>query len=183
MAEAVAAIGLIASVTQIIETGGKVLKRLDDLASAAGEAPEFVKSIRARLLLLRQTLGPIHAQAANRQVDDNTAQALLDVTDSTLRKVEELEVLLGRAFPTGVSSSFERKVQALKSLRHDRKVQIIINQLQCDIQLLTFNQINTLSDRVSQKQPGRDLGNGQSEHQINVTTQGILHESLSVSFL
>lgn len=148
MAEAFAVVGLISAVTQLSELGFKLTKRLDDFASAVNGTRDFVSSIKIRLVLLRQALENVRGQALGGSVDKNAARALSDVVSSILGRFQYLAMLLDKAAPQGKFSKLEKRVNAVKSLGHDRKMQKILAQLQDDVQLLTLSLVSGVAGRA-----------------------------------
>jgi hypothetical protein len=146
MAEALAVIGLVAAITQFVDYGYKVVKRLDEFTSATSEVPESFRSIQTRLQRVIETLKRVQVRAGAGRFSEADAQALKPVVQSSLAHAQELTSIIDKAVPDGKFSTFERRLHALKSLAYDRKVQKIVEQLQSDIQILIFFQTTSHSD-------------------------------------
>ncbi len=153
MAEAIAVIGLISATTQLSELGIKVVKRLGEFVSAVNGTPDFVTSIRVRLVLLGQALENVRGQAVKGLIDPSSAQSLSEVVTSTLTRVQTLGTLLDKAAPHRSFSTFEKRINAVRSLSYDRKMQKILDQLQGDVQLLTFSLVSGIGGRGVQDIP------------------------------
>jgi hypothetical protein len=65
MAEALAVVGIVANIIQLVDFGSRVLKRLEEYQSKLGEIPEAFRYIKAELPVLldalRQTKAAIDA--------------------------------------------------------------------------------------------------------------------------
>ena len=65
MAEALAVVGIVANIIQLVDFGSRVLKRLEEYQSKLGEIPEAFRHIKAELPILldalRQTKAAIDA--------------------------------------------------------------------------------------------------------------------------
>lgn len=146
MAEALAVIGLVAAITQFTDYGCKVVARLDEFTSAISDVPESFRSIQSRLQLVLETLKRVQVRASAGRVSDAAAQALKPVVERSLAHAQELSFIIDKAVPQGKFSTFERRLQAFKSLAYDRKVQKIVDQLQSDIQILIFYQTTSYSN-------------------------------------
>jgi hypothetical protein len=66
-----------------------------------------------------------------------------------LEQVKLLNEILDQTVPDKNASSWQRRIQALKSLAHDKDVQRIASVLGSHIQLLTFHQTTSNSDLSS----------------------------------
>jgi hypothetical protein len=65
----------------------------------------------------------VEAQARSGRVSDADAQALKPVIDNSLDETRKLTEFLDSAVPVGTFSTFQKRLQALNSLRYDKKVQ------------------------------------------------------------
>jgi N-terminal domain on NACHT_NTPase and P-loop NTPases/NB-ARC domain len=151
MAEAFAVIGIVASIAQLVDYGLKIIKRLDEFSSATTDLPESFRSVRVRLALIIETFQRVQAQAEADRISETTANVLKPVVESSLDHTQELTKILDKAIPTGTYSTFDRRLQAVKSLAYDRKVQKIVDQLHSDIQILNFHQTTShldISDQI-----------------------------------
>ncbi len=150
MAEAVAFISLLSSIIQLVDFGTKLITRLDDFTSATEEVPASFRSIKSQLPLAINTLQRVQEQAREGRISDADARALKPVIDNCLQQTKDLTAILDRAVPTGNFSTLQKRIQALKSLRYDKKVQKNGERLQHDIQILIFHQTTRHSDIIQQ---------------------------------
>jgi hypothetical protein len=56
MAEALAAVGLAASIATLVEFSTKIIKRLDEFAAAKDNIPKSSRDIKGKLLLVSNTV-------------------------------------------------------------------------------------------------------------------------------
>ena len=87
-------------------------------------------------------------QAQSSRVSNTDAQALKPVVDNCLDETKQLTTFLDSAVPVRTFSAFQRRVQAVKSLKYDKKVQKCVERLQANIQMLIFHQTTNHSDIV-----------------------------------
>jgi N-terminal domain on NACHT_NTPase and P-loop NTPases len=148
MAEAVAVISLLSSIIQLVDFGTKLIDRLDEFVSATEDVPLSFRSIKSQLPLAIITLRRVEEQARSGRVSDVDAQALKPVIDNSLDETKKLTGFLDSAVPAGSFSTFQKRLQALKSLRYDKKVQKCAERLQANVQVLIFHQTTNHSDLV-----------------------------------
>jgi hypothetical protein len=148
MAEAVAAVGLAAAIFQFVAFSGKIIKRLDEFASATDNIPATFWDIKVQLPLLIDTLQRNQSQAEEGPIGETAAIALKAVIEWGLEEAQTLMKILDRALPKDASSSFEIWVQALKSLACDKKVQESIDRLIRHLQILNLSQSMSSCDTV-----------------------------------
>lgn len=148
MAEAAAAIGLVASIVQFIEVGTKFVTRVNEFASASTEVPKSFLALKDRVALLTITLQEVQRQVSGGLMSDAAAKVLEPIVKRSLTNTRELIRLIEKAVPNATSSRFGKLTQALKSLAYDIKVQRIMTQLEKDIQAFVFNQTTSQTDAV-----------------------------------
>jgi hypothetical protein len=149
MAEALAVIGLVSAIAQFTDYGIRVVDRMDEFNSNISEVPKTFREIRIQLPLIIDTLDRTQNQADRGRVSEATARALKPLVDSCLEQVKLLSDILDRNVPVDNASSWQRRLQALKSLAHDKDVQRITSVLASHVQLLTFHQATSSSDLSS----------------------------------
>jgi N-terminal domain on NACHT_NTPase and P-loop NTPases len=150
MTEAIAVIGLLSSIVQLVDFGTKLIDRLDEFASATEDVPVSFRSIKSQLPLAIITLQRVEEQARSGRVRDADAQALKPVVDNSLDETKKLTQFLDSAVPAGSFSTFQKRMQALKSLKYDKKVQKCAERLQANVQVLIFHQTTSHSDIIEQ---------------------------------
>ncbi|KND86709.1 hypothetical protein TOPH_08665 [Tolypocladium ophioglossoides CBS 100239] len=139
MADPLGVVGIVTSITQLVDLSAKIISRVHEYASIANDIPPSFRSLATQLHLLSITLQHVEAQSQAGQLGEVAARAIKDVIDSILHDI----VFLEKIFIPVKASTFERSLQALKSLAWEDKVQQRIQRIQANIQLLGFHQ-NTM---------------------------------------
>jgi hypothetical protein len=88
----------------------------------------------------------VEDRARSGLVSDTDTQALKPVIDNSLDETKKLTEFLNGAVPAGTLLSFQKGLQALKSLRYDKKVQKCAERLQANVPVLIFHQTTYHSD-------------------------------------
>jgi hypothetical protein len=138
MAEALAVVGVVASIVQLIDFGSKVLLRLNEFQSNAREAPQTFQHIKAELPVLLDTLEQTKTAIETASIRDETKKALLPAIDGCRAQIESLDILIMKVLPLAGDSWRERSRKVISSLRQDAKVGKIRSNLQGYIQTLTY---------------------------------------------
>jgi hypothetical protein len=148
MAEALAIVGLVSAIVQFIDSGSKVVQRLHEYSSDLHELPKTFQDINVQLPLLMDTLRRTQRQATAGHVSNATAVALKPLIDACLDEIKALEIVLDKTLPSQKSSSWQRRLLALRSLAHDKDVERSVTKLESHIRLLTFHQSTSHSDQL-----------------------------------
>jgi len=138
MAEALAVVGVVASIVQLIDFGSKVLLRLNEFQSNAREIPQTFQHIKAELPVLLDTLEQTKTAIETASIRDETKKALLPAIDGCRAQIESLDILIMKVLPLAGDSWRERSRKMISSLRQDAKVRKIRSDLQGYIQTLTY---------------------------------------------
>ncbi|CZR66589.1 related to kinesin light chain [Phialocephala subalpina] len=143
MAEALAVIGSIASIVQLLEFGGKVLGRLKEFHSKRVEIPQCFRHIEIELPVLLDALAQTKTAIETGSVSAETEDALLPAIKACRRLVRKLHSILARLV-TLKSDSWSRKTRkTFSSLRHEGKVQDIRTEIDRYIRVLTYSHAAT----------------------------------------
>ena len=140
MAEAVAIVGLVASIATLVELSAKVLSRLHDFTSKSSEVPESFRSLSTRLPLLTATLQHIQFQVKDSRFPDNVTKALKAVIDDTSRQISNIQISLSKVLLSDGASKLERALKALKSLAKEDKVQQALEKIYENNKILVLHQ-------------------------------------------
>jgi len=81
-------------------------------------------------------------------VSDATATALKSLVDACSAEIKILQKILDNTLPDQDSSSWQRRLLALKSLRHNKDVDRSVTKLEGFIRLLTFSQSTSSLDSI-----------------------------------
>ena len=148
MAEALAIVGLVSAIVQFVDFGAKIVERLNEFNSDAHEVPKTFQTIEVQLPLLIDTLHRTQQQASDGHISMRTASALKPLIEACCEEITALQKILDKAIPPKESSSWRRRVQALKSLAHDDDVERSITKLESHIRLLAFHQSTSVTDEL-----------------------------------
>jgi hypothetical protein len=146
MAEALAIVSLVSAIVQFVDFGGKVVERLNEFNSDRHEVPKTFQAVKVQLPLLISTLRRTEEQASTGHVSEEAATALKPLVDACSAEIKVLQNILEKTLPPQKSSSWQRRLLALKSLAHDKDVERSITKLEGHIRLLTFYQSTNNSD-------------------------------------
>lgn len=138
MAEALAVVGIVANILQLVDFSTKVLARLNDFQSSLGEIPKAFRHIKAELPVLQETLKQTKDKIDDGAIEDSTKAALLPAIEGCKDQVEALDSLLAETLPAVSDSRFQKSAKALRSITQDSKVESITKILRGYISTLTF---------------------------------------------
>jgi len=153
MAEAIAIIGIVSSIVQLIDFSSKVAARLDDFATSAGEIPRAFRHIKTELPLITDSLRRIKEQTQSGAVDKESIEALEPVIKNCNNEIGRLKNILDKAVPSVGASSWERRKKAFLSLGKDKQVEEIAESLDRYVRVLTLHQAVERSKAEPQPQP------------------------------
>ena len=148
MAEALAIMGLVSSIVQLIDFGSRVVDRLNEFSFDVHDLPKTFQTIIVQLPLLIDVLNRTQRQADAGHVSDATAITRKPLIDACLNEIRALQTILDKTLPPQKSSSWQRRLLALKSLTHDKDVNRSIQKLESHIRLLTLDQSTSNSDEL-----------------------------------
>ena len=140
MAEAVAIVGLVASIASLVELSAKIVSRLHDFNLKSSEVPDSFRPLSTRLPLLTITLQHIQCQAENGRFSDNVTKALKVAVDDTSKQVSDIQIFLSKGLPSDCASKLERAFKVLKSLAKEDKVQRALEKIYGNIEILVLHQ-------------------------------------------
>jgi hypothetical protein len=153
MAEALAIVGLVSAILQFVDFGGKIVERLNEFNFDVHEVPKTFQTVKVQLPLLIDTLHRTQQQASAGHVSARTATALKPLIDACCIEIKALQTILDKTIPPQRSSSWQRRLLALKSLAHDKDVERSVAKLEAHIRLLTFYQTTNNSDSSNKLSP------------------------------
>jgi hypothetical protein len=117
MAEALAVVGIVANIIQLVDFGSRVLKRLEEYQSKLGEIPEAFRHIKAELPVLLDALRQTKAAIDAGSIQDETKKALLPAVEGCGVQIKSLDDVIVKALPASGDSWARRGRKALGSLR------------------------------------------------------------------
>ncbi|PVH91840.1 ankyrin [Periconia macrospinosa] len=138
MAEALAVVGVVTSIVQLVDFSTRVVSRLDEFYSVAKEVPKSFRHVKTELPLLTTTLEQLKAAIDTTPVADSSKKALLPVIAGCTEQVEQLDIILKKTIPETNDSWGRKGKKAVASLHHDAKVESITKALRNYVGILTF---------------------------------------------
>ncbi|KAI9765675.1 MAG: hypothetical protein M1840_007233 [Geoglossum simile] len=139
MAEALAVVGVVANIIQLVDFGSRVLKRLEEYQSKLGEIPEVFRHIKAELPVLLDALQQTKAAIDAGYIQDETKKALLPAVEGCGIQIKSLDDVIVKTLPVSGDSRARRGRKALESLWYDTKVEKITAVVRGYIQTLTYH--------------------------------------------
>ena len=138
MAEALAVVGIIANIVQLVEFGSKILHRLTEFQSSVQDVPESFRHIKAKLPLLLHTLQQTKEAIDAGRVNDETTKTLDPIIQGCREQIELLDATLAKTLPSPNDTPGKRRIKAILSIPQDAKVEKIVKTLHSYIRTLTF---------------------------------------------
>ena len=138
MAEALAVVGIVASIVQLVDFSSKILSHLDEFRSGAEEVPKSFRHIKVELPLLQDAFRLIKEAIDAGSVGNGTKRALLPAIQGCREQVAELDAILAKTLPGTGDSWHTRGKKAILSLNQDHRVESISKILRGYIGTLTF---------------------------------------------
>ncbi|KAF2737831.1 hypothetical protein EJ04DRAFT_460527, partial [Polyplosphaeria fusca] len=145
MAEALAVVGVVASIVQLVDFSTRVVSRLDEFYSVAKEVPKSFRHVKTELPLLATTLEQLKSAIDTTSVADGSKKALLPVVTGCNEQVAQLDAVLEKTLPEASDGLRRKDKKVIVSLRHDAKVESITRALRNYIGVLTFYYVATSS--------------------------------------
>lgn len=149
MAEAVAVVGVLASILQLVEYSLKFLDRLNDFVTSTRDVPEAFRNISLQLPLTIATLQRLASRIEGNELTANELKALQGIVDRSKELVQEINGILSKTVPSKNSSSLEKRLLAIRSLRHDQRIQNATAQLLQNVNLVTFFQTTQMHETTA----------------------------------
>jgi N-terminal domain on NACHT_NTPase and P-loop NTPases len=139
MTEALAVVGIVANIIQIVDFGSRVLKRLEEYQSKLGEIPEAFRHIKAELPVLLDALQQTKAAFDTESIRDKPKNVLLPAVEGCGVQIKALDDVIAEVLPASDDSWVRRRRKAFRSLRYDAKVEKITAIVRGYIQTLTYH--------------------------------------------
>jgi uncharacterized protein YeeX (DUF496 family) len=140
MAEAVAVIGLVSAIGQLVDYGTKMIKRPNEFQSDIDQVPKTFRDIKNPLPLLLNTLQQIKAQAETNDIDENTQKTILSVIEGYKSQVQSLDDILITILPAKSDFKWRREIKVFRNINQEKDVQQIVERLQTYVSTLTYHQ-------------------------------------------
>lgn len=139
MAEALAAIGVIANIMQLIDYSLKATSRIDEYGHRTTELPETLEHVRLRLGPLSDALRKLELGIKSGAVEKASRGHLWEAIQGCEKHIKQLTEIIKKCVPEPNASRAQRTMKALGSLRYDKKIEKIDAELGKYIQGLAFH--------------------------------------------
>ncbi|KAK3325144.1 hypothetical protein B0H66DRAFT_110908 [Apodospora peruviana] len=141
MAEMIAVVGAVASITQLIALGSKVLTRVNDFRSDRDQVPKSFRCLQIDIGVLLQALEHTKTAIGAGHVSGATRDALQPAIDGCRLQIAALDAILAKTLPKSGESwgKFKRNMKAISSLNQAGKVNNIRDELYRSITVLTHH--------------------------------------------
>lgn len=136
MAEALAVVGIVANIVQLVGFSSKILHRLNEFQASLGETPRSFCVVKAELPLLQHTLEQTREAVNAGLIRAETKTALLPAVEGCQEQIKLLDSILEKTLPTSDDSWWKKGRKAILSLHHDAKVESITKELHWDTDIL-----------------------------------------------
>src|SRR5947207_3423164 len=144
MAEGLAAIGVAASIVQLLDVGGRVLGRLVEYHSNFADMPKAFHNVKTELPLLLHTLEQTKKAISEGRIGEQTKAVLDPVVADCKEQVGQLDQILEQILPTR-DSRRERTWKAFQSLARQSEIERVATNIRCHVQTLTYHHATALS--------------------------------------
>ena len=138
MAEALAALGAVASAVQLCHISKRVLQRLDDSHSKSSDAPRSFSQLRTQLKVLQEISERTQAALAEGSVPSASSSGLHAALDDCRGYIESLDAVMVKSLPTPDDSWSKRSFKAISSPYFDAKIRDSRDDLWRSVQTLTY---------------------------------------------
>ncbi|OCK73508.1 hypothetical protein K432DRAFT_233234, partial [Lepidopterella palustris CBS 459.81] len=139
MAEALAVVGIVANIIQLVDFGTRVLNRLNQYQSTVTEIPEAFRHIKSELPVLLDALRQTKVAIDAGSLQDESKRALLPAVEGCSVQIKALDKVIEKALPASSDSWARRGRKALRSLQYDSKVEKITAVIRGYVQTLTYH--------------------------------------------
>ena len=144
MAEAVATVGLVASVIQISSFTKDVLDRYKALRSMTGTLPEVYRSVGFDLPVVLKAVARIKDQVSNNSLSQDDEVVIQDLIEACCANVHDLKEILTKVLPSSSASKWDKAALAVRSMRYEGDVRRAMASLDGHVQKLMFYQVSSL---------------------------------------
>jgi folylpolyglutamate synthase/dihydropteroate synthase len=136
MAEALAVVGVIASILDLVKSTKGIIDRLNEYREVAEELPKALRHVDVELPLLSDTLQRTRASIENGAI--HNTNALEPVIKGCQKQIESLNPVLAKLIPLKDDSIKERIRKGLSSIYHEGEVERITTNIRHYVQTLTY---------------------------------------------
>ena len=130
MAEAVAVIGLVSSIVQLVDSSTKIIERLDQFLSNVDEIPQSYRDLKTVLSLLRDMLSRTITEAERGLMNIYAQNFVSGAIEGCRLQIQQVDNILVSKVPKLDESGRKRTIKILCSVMQERKVQNIVGRIQ-----------------------------------------------------
>ena len=152
MAEAIAALGLIATIAQLVDFSGKLITRLIEYQSSVNGSQKIFKGLETNLPLINDTLKRISIHAESGDMDEDTQKALVPVVASCFAQTKSLDYILSNLVPRASDTMLKRGLKAVLSVRQEKEIEKGIKTLKEHLEVLIFHSTACSGSKVESKE-------------------------------
>jgi hypothetical protein len=138
MAEALAAVAVVASIVQLVDFSTRVVSRLDEFYSVTKEVPKSFRHVKTELPLLAATLAQLKETIDTTSVAQGSTKALVPVIAGCNDQVAQLDAILKKILPEANESLRMKGKKVIVSLHYDSRMESITTTLRNYVGILTF---------------------------------------------
>ncbi|CAO1602024.1 hypothetical protein XANCAGTX0491_005660 [Xanthoria calcicola] len=147
MGEVAAAIGLAASIVQLVQFGTKVIGRLQDYRAKSKDTPVVFHDISVQLPLLVADLRVTKERVENHGLPPDVADSVTTIVTSCETHIRTLDDILLKTMPDSTDSAWRTGKKVILSFRQEEKVRLVAEKLRSYVVYLTHHAVtNVLSE-------------------------------------
>ncbi|KAL8985980.1 MAG: hypothetical protein Q9205_000490 [Flavoplaca limonia] len=136
MAEAFAVIGLASALLQLLDFGGKVIKRLRVLEDQTTAGAACFRGVRTRFPLMLDLVKKIMLQMEAGLVSENSKAVMYPVVQNCLSQAQELDNLINKTLPQRSDNTWVRGKKAVYSVLSEPEIERVDAELKSSFELL-----------------------------------------------
>ena len=134
-AEAIAMIGAMTSIIQLVDYTNKVINRIKEYSQGDRGLPKIFRDIHTTLPLIGITLSEVESNVSKGRIAEDKCKVLRPVLKECESKLKEMAAILKKVMREQGESKLQK---AVSSLRHDKKIAEIAQALFLFLQSLTY---------------------------------------------
>ena len=165
MAEVIALVGLVATISQLLDYGITVTQRLNEFMTNVHDLPPSFAHINSRLPLIMATVSNLRKRADSGEFPLETEPHLKRVIEALEKELRGLDAVLRKILPSARASTWEKGIKAVKSVAAQKNVESFASVIQDYISTLTAFQISHGFDQINSEQTRRIIRSIE-EHKI-----------------
>ena len=142
-AEALLVLGTIANVFAVMDLSSNAIERVKESLEDTLDLPKSFQRLQNFLPLMSDTLHKTEQKAIAGELEESTCKAIQLVIRDSGRELEDLKGILKKLVSPEGASKWRRGMNAMSSLRYDKKAEGIVKALESSMSLLTHYHVAT----------------------------------------